>query len=109
VDSDAPTTSKRRRGTPEYANGLDDRGRAIIPGERRSARMSAKDEYAAEDQEEEDSYSDEGDASMPTNGDGIVDDHENGNDDDEFNGDHGQSANGASSPPISSESGMEVE
>jgi hypothetical protein len=64
--------------------------------------MSAKDEYAAEDQEEEDSYSDEVDASMPTNGDG---DHEvNGNDDDDFNGDHGQS-NGASSPPISKDAG----
>lgn len=76
--------------------------------------MSAKDEYAAEDQEEDDSYSDEIDASMPTNddgdGDGDGDEIENGNDDDDFNGDHGQS-NGGSSPPKSSEteSGMEVE
>lgn len=30
--------TKRQRGEPEFANGLDHRGRPIIPGERRSAR-----------------------------------------------------------------------
>lgn len=68
--------------------------------------MSARDEYAAEDQEEEDSYSDEIEV---LNGNGGVHDDENGNNDDDFNGDPGKSTNGASSPPISSESGIEVD
>lgn len=110
-----PTSSKRRRGEPEFANGLDDRGRAIIPGERRSARMSAKDEYAAEEEPADDSYSDEIQAVAPanggSNGDGIGEDDDNDNDDDndfvDNNDEKGQSR--ASSPPISSESGMDIE
>lgn len=48
---EAPTTSKRRRGEPEpeFANGLDDRGRPIIPGERKSSRMAARERSASEE------------------------------------------------------------
>jgi hypothetical protein len=74
------TSSKRRRGDPEFADGLDDRGRAIIPGERRSARQSARDEYVAEEQEDEgddDNYSDQDiEVIEPPNGNGDSNGHD---------------------------------
>jgi hypothetical protein len=111
---EAPTTSKRRRGEPEYAQGLDDRGRAIIPGERRSARTSAKDDYAPdqdegndqddnndEGQDDDGSYSDqEIEAALPPNG------HGNG----DGNTETVNSSNGDSPPPYSAPSdSMDVE
>jgi len=78
--------------------------------------MSARDEYAAEEDPEDDSYSDEIVAVNPANGDdhgdggSDVDDDHNNDDDDDFVDDNGpKDPSRASSPPISSESGMDVE
>lgn len=51
-DDPAPVATKRRRGEPEFAHGLDDRGRPIIPGERRSARMTARDATPDDDNDD---------------------------------------------------------
>lgn len=73
--------SKRRRGEPEFADGLDNRGRPIIPGERRSNRTAARE--ASEEPDDQTSPSDRAVSEPEAAVTNSADDYGNGDDDDD--------------------------